>query len=69
MKDEGWMQWINKLEATFKQKWMNNDIYELIMLTKTIVIVKPELLTTTILFWNSGINTIHSFVYLTSRWV
>ncbi|KAM1221024.1 hypothetical protein ACFX2J_008742 [Malus domestica] len=57
IKDKGWTQWINELEPTFKQKWMNNGIYELIMLFKTTMIVKPELLTTTLLFWNSGTNT------------
>ncbi|KAM1050591.1 hypothetical protein ACFXTH_032371 [Malus domestica] len=36
---------------------MNNNIYELIILSKTTVIVKPELLTTTLIFWNSGTNT------------
>ncbi|KAB2617832.1 hypothetical protein D8674_013701 [Pyrus ussuriensis x Pyrus communis] len=36
---------------------MNNSIYELIMLSKTTVIAKPKLLTTTLLFCNSGTNT------------
>ncbi|KAB2599039.1 hypothetical protein D8674_041197 [Pyrus ussuriensis x Pyrus communis] len=57
MKDYCWTQWINELEPIFKKKWMNNDIYELIMLSKTTVIAKPELLTTALLFWNSGTNT------------
>ncbi|RXH81217.1 hypothetical protein DVH24_005131 [Malus domestica] len=26
MNDEGWAQWINELEPTFKKKWMNNAI-------------------------------------------
>ena len=50
MKDEEWTKWINELEPSFKQKWMNNGIYELIMLSKTIVIVKPELLSTLFFF-------------------
>ncbi|KAB2612491.1 hypothetical protein D8674_034807 [Pyrus ussuriensis x Pyrus communis] len=37
--------------------WIDNGIYELIMLSKSTVIVKPELLTTALLFWNSGTNT------------
>ncbi|KAB2629109.1 hypothetical protein D8674_033904 [Pyrus ussuriensis x Pyrus communis] len=57
MKDEGWTQWINELEHIFKRKWMNNGIYELIMLSKTIVIAKLELLTTALIIWNSGTNT------------
>ncbi|KAM1870887.1 hypothetical protein ACFX14_046963 [Malus domestica] len=36
---------------------MNNGIYELIMLSKTIVVAKLELLTTAFPFWNSGTNT------------
>ncbi|KAM2854426.1 hypothetical protein FF1_024870 [Malus domestica] len=57
MKDERWMQWINELKPTFKQKWIDNGIYELIMLSKTIAIIKPELLTTALLFWNSSTIT------------
>ena len=57
MNDEAWVRWINDLEPLFKKKWMNNGIYELIMLSKTIVVANPELLTTVILFWNSGTNT------------
>ncbi|KAB2623861.1 hypothetical protein D8674_041448 [Pyrus ussuriensis x Pyrus communis] len=45
MKDKGW------------QKWMNNGVYELIMLLKTTVIAKPKLLTTSLLFWNLETNT------------
>ncbi|KAM1284633.1 hypothetical protein ACFX2J_027304 [Malus domestica] len=36
---------------------MNNGIYKLTMLSKITIIAKPELLTTAILFWNSGTNT------------
>ena len=57
MNNPAWVQWINELKSIFKRKWMNNGIYELIMLSKTTVVAKPELLTTTILFWNSGTNT------------
>ncbi|KAM1878336.1 hypothetical protein ACFX14_040334 [Malus domestica] len=32
MNDPTWVQWIDELKPTFKKKWMNNDIYELIML-------------------------------------
>ncbi|KAB2608814.1 TMV resistance protein N-like [Pyrus ussuriensis x Pyrus communis] len=45
MNDEAW------------KKWMNNDICELIMLSKTTMIAKLELLTMVLLFWNSGTNT------------
>ncbi|KAM2425349.1 hypothetical protein ACFX1W_022799 [Malus domestica] len=57
MKDEGWAQWINELEPIFKQKWINNEIYKLIMLSKTTVIAKPELLTSAFLFLNLSTNT------------
>ncbi|KAM1433285.1 hypothetical protein ACFX13_015579 [Malus domestica] len=57
MNDPAWVQWINELELIFKRKWMKNGIYELIMLSKTTVVAKSELLTTTLLFWNSGTNT------------
>ncbi|KAM1760420.1 hypothetical protein ACFX12_003294 [Malus domestica] len=57
MNDEVWVQSVNELEPIFKQKWMNNSIYELIMLSKTTVIAKPKLLTTTPPFWNSSTNT------------
>ncbi|KAM1211257.1 hypothetical protein ACFX2G_003020 [Malus domestica] len=56
MNDEAWVKWINELEPIFKRKWMNNGIYELIMLSKTTVVVKPELLTIALIFWNSGTN-------------
>lgn len=36
---------------------MADGIYELIMLLKVIVIVKPELLTTVLFFWNNRTNT------------
>ncbi|KAB2617374.1 E3 ubiquitin-protein ligase RHA2B [Pyrus ussuriensis x Pyrus communis] len=36
---------------------MNNGIYELIVLCKSTVIAKPELLTTALLFWNSSTNS------------
>lgn len=45
------------LEPIWKKKWMSNGMYELIMLSKTMVITKPELLTTTLLFWNTRTNT------------
>ncbi|KAM1040439.1 hypothetical protein ACFX2C_029719 [Malus domestica] len=57
MNDPTWTQWIDELEPTFKKKWMNNGIYELIMLSKPTIIPKPELLATSLLFWNSGTNT------------
>ena len=57
MNDENWVKWIDDLESLFKKKWMSNGIYELIMLSKTTIVVKPELLATALLFWNSGTNT------------
>ncbi|KAM1219621.1 hypothetical protein ACFX2G_047669 [Malus domestica] len=42
MKDEAWMQWINELEPTYKQKWMNNGIYELIMPSGRVVDVTHD---------------------------
>ncbi|KAM1714215.1 hypothetical protein ACFX12_024851 [Malus domestica] len=57
MNDPAWAQWIDDLEPTFKRKWMNNGIYELIMLSKTSIIPKPELLVSALIFWNSGTNT------------
>lgn len=57
MNDPAWAQWIDDLEPTFKRKWMNNGIYELIMLSKTSILPKPELLVSALLFWNSGTNT------------
>ncbi|KAM1341990.1 hypothetical protein ACFX2F_006373 [Malus domestica] len=57
MNDLAWAQWVDELEPTFKKKWMNNGIYELIMLSKTTIIPKPELLASSLLFWNSGTNT------------
>ncbi|CAN6551825.1 unnamed protein product [Malus baccata var. baccata] len=57
MNDPTWAQWIDELEPTFKKKWMSNGIYELIMPSNTSVIPKPELLTSALLFWNSGTNT------------
>ncbi|CAN6686501.1 unnamed protein product [Malus baccata var. baccata] len=57
MNDPTWAQWIDELEPTFKQKWMSNGIYELIMLSKISVMLKPELLTSALLFWNTGTNT------------
>ncbi|KAM2116885.1 hypothetical protein ACFX1R_010511 [Malus domestica] len=57
MNDEAWVKWINELKPILKKKWMNNGIYELIMLSKTTVVIKPELLTIALFFWNSGTNT------------
>ncbi|KAM1614706.1 hypothetical protein ACFX13_024250 [Malus domestica] len=57
MNDPAWAWWVDELEPTFKKKWMNNGIYELIMLSKTTIIAKPELLATSLLFWNSSTNT------------
>ncbi|KAM2187879.1 hypothetical protein ACFX1R_031494 [Malus domestica] len=57
MSDPAWAQWIDELEPTFKKKWMKNGIYELIMLSKTTIIAKLELLVTSLLFWNLGTNT------------
>ena len=57
MNDEVWTKWINELEPVFKKKWMNNGIYEMIMLSKNSIVAKPELLATALLFWNSGTNT------------
>lgn len=42
----------------WKQKWMANEIYELIMLSKVSVIAKLELLITSLIFWNNGTNTL-----------
>ena len=53
MNDEAWVRWIDDLEPLFKKKWMNNGIYELIMLSNITIVAKPELLTTAFLFWNS----------------
>ncbi|XP_050113946.1 uncharacterized protein LOC126592277 [Malus sylvestris] len=57
MNDPAWAQWVDELEPSFKQKWMSNGIYELIMLSKISVISKPELVTSALLFWNTGTNT------------
>ncbi|KAM2066609.1 hypothetical protein COP2_044332 [Malus domestica] len=57
MNDPTWAQWVDELDPSFKQKWMSNGIYELIMLSKTSVISKPELVTSALLFWNTGTNT------------
>ncbi|KAM1811334.1 hypothetical protein ACFX12_027990 [Malus domestica] len=46
MNDPSWTQWIDELEPIFKKKWMNNGIYELLMLSKTTIVPKPELLAT-----------------------
>ncbi|KAB2612494.1 hypothetical protein D8674_034810 [Pyrus ussuriensis x Pyrus communis] len=43
--------------SSSKWKWMNNKIYELIMLSKSIVIAKLELLTTVLIFCNLSANT------------
>ncbi|KAB2617769.1 hypothetical protein D8674_013638 [Pyrus ussuriensis x Pyrus communis] len=56
MTDESWLQWVDELEPIWKRKWMNNGIYKLIMLSKVTMITKLELLTTTLLFWNTGTN-------------
>ena len=48
---------MDELEPIWKQKWMANGIYELIMLSKVTIIAKSEFLTTTLLFWNNGTNT------------
>lgn len=48
---------MNELEPIWKKKWMDNGIYELIMLSKVTAIAKPELLTTTLLFYNNRTNT------------
>ncbi|XP_050114931.1 uncharacterized protein LOC126593094 isoform X1 [Malus sylvestris] len=55
--DLAWAQWIDELEPSFKQKWMSNGIYELIMLSKISITPKPELLASALLFWNTGTNT------------
>lgn len=57
MNDAAWVKWVNELEPIFKQKWMSNDIYELIMMPKTTILIKHELLFTALLFWNIGTNT------------
>lgn len=57
MNDKAWPQWVNELEPIFKKKCICNAIYELIMLSKVAVIAKLELLTTTLIFWNSRTNT------------
>lgn len=50
MRDEAWSQWVGDLEPIWKQNWMANDIYELIMMSKVTIIAKPVLLTTALLF-------------------
>ncbi|KAM1004500.1 hypothetical protein ACFX2C_004692 [Malus domestica] len=57
MNDPTWAQWVDELEPFFKQKWMSNGIYELLVLSKTSIVPKPELLTFALLFWNTGTNT------------
>lgn len=57
MKDEVWSQLVDKLKPIWKKKWTSNGIYELIMLSKVTVFAKPELLTTFLIFWNTGTNT------------
>lgn len=57
MKNKAYPHWVDELEPIWKQKWMVNDIYELIMMSKTIVPIKHELLATAFLFWNNGTNT------------
>ncbi|XP_070664595.1 uncharacterized protein [Malus domestica] len=57
MNDPTWAQWVDELEPFFKQKWMSNGIYELLVLSKTSIVPKPELLTSALLFWNTGTNT------------
>ncbi|KAM2123498.1 hypothetical protein ACFX1Q_021025 [Malus domestica] len=57
MNDPAWAKWIDDLELIFKKKWMNNDIYELILLSMITVVANPELLATSLPFWNSGTNT------------
>ena len=46
MNDEAWVKWVDDREPLFKNKWMSNGIYELIMLSKITVVAKPKLLTT-----------------------
>lgn len=58
MKDEVWSQWVDELEPIWKQKWMANDIYELIMMSKATVFIKHELLATVLLFWKTETNTV-----------
>ncbi|KAM1310592.1 hypothetical protein ACFX2H_007130 [Malus domestica] len=57
MKDEAWFQWMDKLGPIWKQKWMANGIYKLIMMSKITVSIKHELLSTALLFWNNETNT------------
>ncbi|KAB2615662.1 hypothetical protein D8674_022250 [Pyrus ussuriensis x Pyrus communis] len=57
MKDEAWSQWVDELEPIWKQKWMVNGIYKLIMMSKVTIIAKPKLLTIALIFWNNGTNT------------
>ncbi|KAM2989570.1 hypothetical protein FF2_003536 [Malus domestica] len=49
-KDEAWSQWVDELKPIWKQNWMTNDIYELIMMSKTIVPIKHEILSIALLF-------------------
>lgn len=56
MKDEAWSKWVDELEPIWKKKWMSNGIYELIVLSKVMVITKPKLLTTALIFWNTRTN-------------
>ncbi|KAM1748718.1 hypothetical protein ACFX12_009675 [Malus domestica] len=57
IKDKAWSQWVDEVEPIWKKKWMDNGIYELIMLFKVAVIAKLEFLTTTLIFWNNRTNT------------
>ncbi|KAM2084314.1 hypothetical protein ACFX1R_022162 [Malus domestica] len=57
MNDPTWAQWVDELEPFFKQKWMSNGIYELLVLSKTSIVPKPELLTSALIFWNTSTNT------------
>ncbi|KAB2599987.1 S2-RNase [Pyrus ussuriensis x Pyrus communis] len=69
MNDETWSQWVEELESIWKQKWMMNGIYELIMMLKIIVPVKHEFLSTTLLFWNNETNTFDFIMgFMTPTW-
>ncbi|KAB2617250.1 hypothetical protein D8674_013119 [Pyrus ussuriensis x Pyrus communis] len=57
MKHEAWSKWVDELEPIWKQKLMANGIYELIMMSKTTIPIKYELLLISLLFQNTGTNT------------
>ncbi|KAM2101906.1 hypothetical protein ACFX1T_000236 [Malus domestica] len=56
MTDATWLKWVDKIEPIWKKKWMENSIYELIMMSKITIPINHELLSATLLFWNNETN-------------